>query len=354
MRICTCLLVAVAVLAGCDGTDVVGVDASSQARPASPPEEATMMPMCSALYRAGGTHDPASSSYDPTVADTALMHVPHTFAWSGRDPYGLCDPLQFRHSLDGGAFSVWAPDTTLVVDELTDGPHEIAVQPGCSAVRGIGKDFAYVVNFDPDSRIVEPSEPSGTLTIPDGDTLWARVVAHDREELEGVGGGIAEITIALDGDPITIPTTGVAEWWWNSNADPGSGHYISSMNPPQGGNAPHTVEAFATDIDGRSETCGELYTVRYNYPPVAHITYPAEGDTVGSDFTILWDGYDPDSDIVTFQYVLDPWLHAYETTDACEAAYSGIGSGPHEFRLRARDGSGCYSETWSIVSFYVE
>ena len=351
MRICACLLVAVAVLAGCDGTDVVRVDGE---HPPRRPEEGAMMPMCSSLYRVGGTHDPASPGYDPTVADTALLHVPHAFAWSGRDPHGICDPLLFRFRLDGGEFSVWAPDTTLVLDGLTDGDHDLTVQPGCPGVHGLGDGLGFVSNFDPDSRIVEPSEPSGTLTAPDGDTLWVRVIAHDREELEGVGGGIAEITITLDGTPITIPTTAAAEWWWNSNADPGSGHYISSVNPPQGGNAPHMVEAFATDVDGRSETYGESYMVRYNYPPVAHITYPAEGDTVGSDFTVLWDGYDPDSDIVTFQYVLDPWQSAYEITDAFEAAYSGIGSGPHEFRLRAKDGSGCYSERWSVVRFHVE
>jgi len=351
MRTCACLLVAVAVLAGCDGTDVVGVDGE---RPPRRPEEGAMMPMCSAVYRIGGTHDPASPNYDPGVADTALLHVPHTFAWTGRDPYGLCDPLLFRHSLDGGAFSVWAPDTTLIVDGLTDGEHNLTVQPGCPGLHGLEEGFGFVVNFDPDSRIVEPSEPSGTLTVPDGDTLWVRVVAHDKEELEGVGGGIAQITIGLDNDPITIVTTDVAEWWWNSNADPSSGHHTESRNSPQGGNATHLIEVRAQDVDGRWETDGESYSFWYNYPPVAHITYPAEGDTVGSDFTVQWEGYDPDSDVVTFQYVLDPWLNAYSMTDEHEAVYSGIGGGGHEFRLRGQDGSGCYSERWSIVRFYVE
>jgi hypothetical protein len=68
----------------------------------------------------------------------------------------------------------------------------------------------------------------------------------------------------------------------------------------------------------------------------------------------MWDGHDPDSDEVSFQYVLDPWLHAYSTTDQSEATYTAIDGGPHEFRIRAQDGSGCWSETWSIAHFYVE
>ena len=55
-----------------------------------------------------------------------------------------------------------------------------------------------MVNFDPDSRIVQPAEPSGTLTVMDGDTLWVRVEARDREELEGPGGGIAQIVMEMD------------------------------------------------------------------------------------------------------------------------------------------------------------
>jgi len=347
------LLVAVAVLAGCDGTDVVGVDGE---RPTRHQEEGVMMPMCSALYRVDGTHDPASTNYDPGVADTALMHIPHTFAWSGRDPYGLCDPLLFRHSLDGGAFSAWASDTSLILGGLTDGPHGLTVLPGCPAVTGIGKSFGFVVNFDPDSKIVEPPDESWTLTVPDGDTLWVRVVAHDREELEGVGGGIAQVVIAMGGQELIFTPPDEAEWWWNSNADPESGHYIESRNSPQGGNAPHAIGAYACDVDGRWEplNSADTFTFWYNFPPTAAIIFPSEGETVGSDFTILWEGDDPDGDVVTFQYVLDPWDNAYSSTEQSEMSYAGISSGLHEFRLRAQDGSGCWSTMWSIVSFYVE
>ena len=154
-----------------------------------------MLPMCVSLYRVDGTHDPSGPNYDPGVADTALMHVPHTFVWSGCDPHGVCDPLLYRYRVDEGAFSDWAPDTTGIVDGLADGVHEFITQPGCPAVHGIEESFGFIVNFDPDSQIIEPAEASGTLTVLDGDTLWVRVVAHDREEIEGVGGGIAQIGI---------------------------------------------------------------------------------------------------------------------------------------------------------------
>ena len=360
MKKCACFLIIAVALTGCEGSDVVGVNASDQGRPSRRHKEATMLPMCSLLYRVGGTHDPASPDYNPGVADTALLHVPHTFAWSGRDPHGLCDPLLYRHRVDQEAFSEWSADTTGVIDGLTDGGHEVVVQPGCPGTHGIEESFGFVVNFDPDSRIVEPPDESGTLTVADGDTLWVRVVAHDREELEGVGGGIAQVVIGMDGDPITFVPPDIAEWWWSSNADPGSGHYIASVNSPQGGNGPHMIRCSALDVDGRWEAPSnatedrERFVFWYNYPPVVWITYPSDGDTLGSDFTIQWEGHDPDSDVVIFQYVLDPWSNPYSTTDLSEVSYAGIGPGPHEFRVRAQDGSGCWALEFDIVTFYVE
>jgi len=357
MKLCVCFLIAAVALTGCEGSDVVGVDAAGHRRPSRRPEEATMLPMCSSLYRVDGTNDPTSPNYNPGVADTALMHVPHTFAWSGRDPHGLCDPLLYRHRVDQGALSDWAPDTTGVVDGLTDGGHEIAVQPGCPGTPGIEKSFGFIVNFDPDSELVEPPDASGTLTVADGDTLWVRVIAHDKEELEGVGGGIAQIVMVMDNiDAMTFVPPDAAEWWWSSNADPGSGHYIESRNSPQGGNAVHLIEARAQDVDGRWEALNSeaRFVFWYNFPPTVAITYPLDGDTLGSDFTIQWEGDDPDGDELLFQYVLNPWLHAYELTEASEMLYEDIKPGAHEFRVRAQDQSGCWGIHWEIVTFYVE
>jgi hypothetical protein len=357
MKMFACFLIIVVALTGCEGSDVVGVDAAGRGRPSRRPEEATMSPMCSSLYRVGGTHDPASPNYDPGVADTALMHIPHTFAWSGRDPHGICDPLLYRYRLDEGAFSDWAPDTTGIVDGLSDGGHEIIVHPGCPGTPGIEENFGFIVNFEPDSEIVEPPDASGTLTVPDGDTLWVRVVAHDREELEGVGGGIAQIVVVMDNsDVLAFVPPDAAEWWWSSNADPESGHYIESCNSPQGGNAPHLIEARAQDVDGRWEAPGSeaAFMFWYNFPPTVAITYPSDGDTLGSDFTVRWEGTDPDGDVLLFQYVLDPWFNVYETTESSEMLYVDIESGAHEFRLRARDGSGCWGTSWQIIRFHVE
>ena len=360
MKMCVCFLVIAVALAGCEGSDVVGVDAAGRGRPSRRPEEATMLPMCSLLYRVDGTSDPTSPNYNPAVADTALMHVPHTLVWSGRDPHGLCDPLLYRYCLDAGAFSEWAADTTGIVDDLMDGGHEVVVQPGCPGTPGVEKSFGFVVNFDPDSEIIRPIEASGELTVPDGDTLWVRVVAHDREEIEGVGGGIAQIVIEMDGDQLMFVPPDVAEWWWSSNADPGSGHYIESTNSPQGGNGIHMIGCRALDVDGRWESPftapedRESFAFWYNYPPTSAITYPADGDTLGSGFALQWEGNDPDGDVVLFQYVLDPWLNAYEFTEASEMSYVDIDPGGHEFRVRSQDQSGCWAVTWEIVTFYVE
>ncbi len=353
MKMCACFLIITVALAGCEGSDIAGVGG----RPSKRPEEATMLPMCPSLYRVGGTHDPASPNYNPGVADTALMHIPHTFAWSGRDPHGVCDPLLYRYRLDEGAFSDWAADTTVIVDGLSDGGHQLIAQPGCPAVHGIEESFGFIVNFDPDSEIVEPPDANGTLTVADGDTLWVRVIAHDREELEGVGGGIAQIVMTMDNsDTMSFVSSNVAEWWWSSDADPGSGHYIESRNSPQGGNAAHLIKARAQDVDGRWEAPNSeaTYMFWYNLPPTCTITYPADGDTLGSDFTVQWEGTDPDGDVVQFQYVLDPWLHAYELTEASEMLYEDIEPGLHEFRIRAQDGSGCWGISWQIITFYVE
>jgi len=360
VKMCACLLVMTVALAGCEGSDVVGVNSGDHGRPSRRHEEATMLPMCASLYRVDGTNDPTSPNYNPGVADTALMHVPHLFVWSGRDPHGVCDPLLYRHRVDEGALSDWAADTMAIVDGLSDGGHEIVVQPGCPGTPGVEESFGFIVNFDPDSAIIEPPNASGTLTVADGDTLRVRVVAHDREELEGVGGGIAQVVIEMDGDPIAFVPPDIAEWWWSSNADPGSGHYIDSVNSPQGGNGPHMIRAYAQDVDGRWEAPSgdpadrETFMFWYNFPPVVSITYPSEGDTLGSDFTVQWEGNDPDGEVVTFQYVLDPWSNPYSTTDMSEVSYAGIGPGPHEFRIRAQDGSGCWSSVWSVVDFYVE
>ena len=360
MRVCACLLVAVVALAGCERADLVGVDPADQERPSRRFEEAAMLPMCSALYRVGGTHDPQSQDYDPSDPDTALLHVAHTFAWSGRDPSGVCDPLVFRHSLDGGEFSAWETSTSCVVESLSSDAHDITVRPGCPAVPGLEERFEFVVNYDPDSRIVEPVEPSGVLTVADGDTLWLRVVAHDREEIEGVGGGIAEIAVTMGYELMTFEATDVAEWWWSSNADPESGHHILSSNSPQGGNAPHMIEVRALDVDGRWETPSpvaedrESFLFWYNFAPTVTILYPTEGDTIGSDFTVLWQGEDVDGDVVSYQYVLDPWLNAYRVTEQCQASYTGVDPGPHEFRVRGVDASGCWSYEFDTVTFYVE
>jgi len=353
MRHIVCVLIIAVSLTGCDGTSITGVDRAERTGRPHLPTEATMSPMCTALFRVGGTHDPASENYDPSVVDTALMHAPHTFVW---EAVGQCDSLLHRYSVNDGPFSGWSPDATATVAGLPDGANEFVAQPGCPGADGLTSDFSFVVNFDPDSRIIEPSEPSGTQTIPNGDTLWVRVEAHDREYLEGVGGGIAEIVIEFDGQVLSFEPPEPAEWWWHPNADHWGDHYIESRNSPQGGNSPHLLTAYAKDVDGRWEPLSSAANLVfwYNHAPTVTITHPAEGDTVGTDFTVTWEGEDEDGDVNLYQYVLDPWENAYATTEEEAKTYSAIDPGIHEFRLRARDDAECWSWTWDTVTFYVE
>ncbi len=213
-------------------------------------------------------------------------------------------------------------------------------------------------NLPPQSEIVEPAEPSGTLTVGDGTPVTFRWQCIDPEEQDGLPGGLVAIRIQLDAeDSIQFdcpPDDG--EWWFSSSAETGSTHHISSRNSPTGGNAPHSFRVWAQDTEGcwESPTDRGVYMFWYNYSPSSEILQPENADTLGSSFTVIWEGTDPDGEVAEYQYVLDPQEGSYLVTADTSVSYSGVSSGDHEFRLRAKDGAGCWEETYSVVTFHVD
>jgi len=344
----------------------------------------TVVPSIDYLYRVGGPMDPNAGTPDPTAKDTVLMGTHVRFLWDGWDPDGLGAPVDFSYRLDSNPFSAYGESTGVTLPPISAGTHFFYVKAQDeTGAENFPENYKFVMNYEPDSEITFPTEPTGTLTVADGDTIWFRWVVRDREELEGMEGGIDQIWITLDGDFLkgfTVdPETGdyVGQWYFTSSVAPADSHYIASRNSPQGGNSVHLFEIYAKDVEGTFERVSdieedrEFYRFWYNYPPESEILYPADGETVCQDFEVLWDGSDVDGDVAAFQYVLDPGQNAYrvcqidpEDTCTSQEYFDVEATGPdslhpdrpeyHEFRLRAQDESGCWEESWNTVRFYVK
>lgn len=213
-------------------------------------------------------------------------------------------------------------------------------------------------NAPPDSEIVEPAEPSGTLTAPDGEPITFKWQCVDPEEQSGMPGGLVAMRIQLDSaDPIEFtcpPDSG--SWWFSSSEEAASAHHISSVNLPTGGNQAHTFRVWAQDIEGLWEpaTDGAAYVFSYNNPPSSEILSPSEEATTSSSFAVTWRGSDVDGQVAAYQYALDPGTAVWLSTGDTWATCSGVAPGEHEFRLRAKDDSGCWEESYSTVTFQVE
>jgi hypothetical protein len=340
----------------------------------------TDLPRISYLYRKDGPMDPNVGTPDPTVKDTVLMGLPVRFLWSGFDPDGLGAPVEYSYRLDSNPFAAYTDSTGVTYPIVGAGTHFFYVKAKDeTGAENFPKNYKFVMNYEPDSELLEPAAPTGTLTFEDGSDLWFRWSVRDKEELMGLDGGVAQIWINLDNDFLKGFTvnqeTGdyVDEWYFTSAVAAADSHYISSRNSPQGGNAIHLFEIWAKDVEGTFERVSrnpddrEFYEFWYNYPPSSTILFPSEGETVGPDFEILWEGSDQDGEVAAYQYVLNPWENAYvvcqvdEGSECNSQEYFNIEPSAsdsihpyHEFRLRAQDESGCWEETWNIVRFYVE
>ncbi len=324
----------------------------------------TVQPVVDSLIRENGPEDPAGDNYNPGYKDTVLMSTPCVFLWDGHDPDGEGASVEFSYRLDSDPFSEWSNATTATEEDVASGTHFFYVKAKDeTGSENFPENAKFVMNYDPDSDIIEPSEPSGTLTVADRDTIWFRWDAHDPEEVEGLEGGVIEIWITLDvgfqkrfvydGPPYT------GEWYFTSNTYPSDEHYTSSLNNPTGGNKVHEFAIYAKDVENRFETTStlisdrEIYEFWYNFSPVSAITYPAEGDTVPPDFTVTWEGTDTDGEIVHYMFSLDPVINTWLITEDNFKEYEGVAIGEHTFKVRAWDNAECWEVGYQEVSFTV-
>ena len=333
----------------------------------------TVVPRIDSLYRVGGPFDPSAvDTINPDAKDTVLMHTPVRFVWGGWDPDGLGAPVQYSYRLDSNPFSAYGDSTHKTYPTVSSGTHFFYVKAKDeTGAENFPENYKFVMNYEPDSHIIEPAADTGTLTVSDGDTIWFRWSVRDKEELMGLPGGVSQIWISLDNDFLkgfnVDPETGdyVDRWYFTSNTSPADSHYISSRNSPQGGNAQHLFEIRARDVEGTFERTSnvpadrEEFVFWYNHPPESWVTYPAPGETLCPDFEVTWDGLDSDGEINAFQFVLDPSQNAYRVCqvgpgEPCTSwSYENVEPGEHEFRVRGQDNADCWEETWNIVRFYV-
>ncbi|MBD3368136.1 MAG: hypothetical protein GF405_08220 [Candidatus Eisenbacteria bacterium] len=348
----------------------------------------TVVPVVDSLRRLEGPLDPTSPIYDPTAKDTVLMGTPCQFAWTGYDPDGEGAPVEFSYRLDSNPFTDWNDVTTAEVDDISSGTHFFYVKAQDeTGAESFPENYKFVMNYSPDSQLILPEEESGTLTVSDGDTIWFEWELRDREELEGLEGGVVEVWIRLDRTlllRLPLDNPGYENrWYFTSSVSPDDPHYIKSQNEPTGGNRPHTFTIYAKDVENRFETPSqnpddrEQYVFWYNYPPTTEIIQPAPMETVAcwswadstltpSTFTIEWDGTDVDGSIEAYQYVYDPRFWGYVSSSDNSVTYPNeqlplvtpdgalpFTPGVHEFRVRSRDQSDCWEENYQIIQFYI-
>jgi len=344
----------------------------------------TVVPEIRWLYRIGGPLDPdVPEELYPDGKDTVLMFSPVRFLWDGWDPDGLGAPIHYSYRMDSNPFSAYGDSMGATYPTVSSGTHFFYVKgKDETGAENFPESYKFVMNFEPDSEIIEPEDETGTLTVSDGDTVWFRWTAHDKERVEAPEDtrvGVASIWITLDNDfrkefrVDTLSQTYVSEWYFTSNVAISDSHYIESRNSPQGGNAEHLFEISSKDLQGTFERPSdnpddrEKFVFWYNLPPESEVTFPAVGETLCPDFEILWDGSDDDGEVAAFQFVLDPSMNAYRVCQvspeqSCTSwTYENISpTGPpplpeyHEFRVRAQDNAGCWEQSWNIIRFYVK
>jgi hypothetical protein len=346
----------------------------------------TVVPEITSLYRVGGPLDPSvPEELYPDGKDTVLMFSPVQFIWSGWDPDGLGAPIQYSFKMDSNPFEAYGDSTTATYPDTTIDPPNPPVSAGThffyvkakdeTGAENFPENYKFVMNFEPDSEILEPVDDTGTLVVADGDTIWFRWSVRDKERVlapEDTLVGVASIWITLDNDfrrefHVDKHTqTYVSEWYFTSSVAISDSHYIESRNSPQGGNAQHLFEISSKDIQGTFERSSDVdedrekFVFWYNYPPDATITYPAPGETLCPDFVVEWEGVDDDGDIAAYQFVLDPTQNAYRVCQVslpdqpCTSwTYENVDVGIHEFRVRAQDNAGCWEQSWNTLTFFV-
>jgi hypothetical protein len=332
----------------------------------------TQTPVVDSLYRLNGPEDPDGPNYEPGYKDTVLMGSPCEFVWIGWDPDGLGAPVEFSYRLDSQPFPPFADVTYAQLTGISSRTHFFYVKAQDeTGSESFPVNYKFVMNYDPDSIVLEPTEYTGTLTVPDRTDIVFRFAARDKEELLGLEGedGVQEIWIELDTgfqkrffferEATVYETT----HYFTSATFPSSENYIGSTNihvGAGGGNRPHTFRVYAKDWHDRFETPShvpddrEIYEFWYNFPPTTEVIYPADGDTVCPNFTAVWSGADSDGEVIAYQYVLDPTVNSFREQEETEKEYEDVPPGPHQFWVAARDNSECWQKGYTKITFWVE
>ena len=324
-------------------------------------------------FRRYSTSDPDSAAtfYDPSYPDTVLMGTPCKFLWDGIDEDGDDDLIEFTYRLDTDDFVEWDDVKSVTLTNVRQGFRTFFVKAKDeigSMSHPSDSKYEFTMNYDPDTDIILPIEPSGTLTIPDGETITFTWRAHDKEYDLGVeGGGIVSMWIRLDtGFTMEFPDTlspWEGEWYFTSSVPASDEHYISSINltaSQGGGNLPHEFRVWARDKLGRFETparnpgARERYFFNYNTAPTIQITAPLPDQTVGTNFTAVFGGDDSDGTILGYQYVLDVQTGSWRYSTESSVSFTDVAPGQHELRVRCQDNSECWSVGYESVTFYVE
>lgn len=339
----------------------------------------TVVPVIDSLYRLEGPNDPDGPVYDPGYKDTVLMGTPCSFRWRGVDPDGMGQPVLFSYRMDSNPFSPYQLTPSAALSTVSSGTHFFYVKGRDeTGAESFPSNYKFVMNYEPDSDITLPADASGTLTVPDKERLIFHWTVRDREEDEGVYGGVKEVWIELDTGfqkMFRVGDQNYQEFWMftSDTTNTQSEHYIVSKNNPTGGNRSHQFRVYAKDVEDRFETPSrnpidrERFDFWYNFPPTTVITDPADGDTVCPDFTVCWQGSDADGYVRQYQYVLDPAVSSWKiANDTCfsfslvDTIVDGpdttvvVDTGWHEFRVRAMDDANCWEQDYKTIFVYVD
>ena len=89
-----------------------------------------------------------------------------------------------------------------------------------------------------------------------------------------------------------------------------------------------------------------------NQPPTIQKVSGPSGFVNSSTQTFEWTGNDPDGEITGYEYLKNSGFW-FETTST-EYTWTGVPEGPNEFKVKAKDNNGLYSEviTWTFDYVY--
>jgi hypothetical protein len=269
------------------------------------------------LYNAG--------SVDLTPPSTTILTGPPQysrgmtafFQFIGLDDVTPASALQYRGSLDGGAWTAFSASTTATVTGLSEGWHTFSV-----AARDV-------------AGIIDPNPPTYSFAI---DRTPPQNLA-----IRGVSPYTAAQSITLSAAATDqIAPEGQLTYAWRVDGGPWSNFSAARALTLYGlFEGPHTVEVEAADPAGNTtESPAAIRFVVDRTPPHTGIDRASRNPDTGAT-TVEFSGTDnkPPPNRLMFSWRLDggAWSPFSLST---QAMLSGLAPGPHTFEVRARDSAG--------------